>query len=239
MRAGKEPKTRNGESRNRGFSLVELLVAIAVLSIVVLPTLKVFVTSTKTTSKSRTELQANISAQSVLESANAFSIYVFDTQCNKTYNDGNASSFNLMAGTAGTSFVSSSYGGTVGTVVFEEGKIKEVTKAATGFRETAEQYAYAINGIDQSGNKFDAVVVFTKNADSDNREVSIGSGSVSASSAKSIANSSNAVFNLKYDVTVYIYKHADTPAYIGKDPAADSEVLVTLTGSKLDAATTS
>lgn len=221
---------------NDGFTLVELLVAIAILTLVILPTLEVFVTATRTNSKARTELQATITANSVLESAKAFSIYVFDKQCNQTYNSGNAGTFTLVAGEADGGTVKSliQAGGTCGQVVFDsDGKtVKEIIKDGTAFDDKGkDRFAYAINGIKQSNSVYDAVVIYTQR---DYQDVNInGTAYTETNVASKLPN-----YNKEYDITVYIYKHNSSgdAGYIGKNLYDSSGALVTITGSKLDSA---
>ncbi|MGN0164975.1 MAG: prepilin-type N-terminal cleavage/methylation domain-containing protein [Lachnospiraceae bacterium] len=227
-----ERKSRQKKS-DGGFTLVELLVAIVVLALVVVPTMTVFVTATKSNSKARTELQATITANSVLESAKAFSIYVFDVQCNTTYTSSNESQFTLIAGTASDSFVSSSYGGTVGTVEWDGDEVKAIFKrdAANPFQERADKYAYAINGIKQSNSTYDAIIVFEAQPYQD---VDINGTTYTEADV----NSEYGTYNKEYKISVYVYKHNGTsPEYIGKDFSGDDHgALVVINGSKIDSA---
>ena len=61
------------QKNNKGFSLVELLVAIAILAIIVLPLLHSFVTATKTNTKAKKSMEANTVAQNVMEEIKATS----------------------------------------------------------------------------------------------------------------------------------------------------------------------
>lgn len=218
---------------NQGFTLVELLVAIVILSLVVVPTMTVFITATKSNSKARTELQATITANSVLESAKAFSLYVFDQQCNTIYTSSNASKFALIAGTTTDSFVSSAYGGTVGTVVFDGTKVDSVEKrdSTTPFVERDSKYAYALNGIKQSSSTYDALIVFEE---ADYQDVEINGSTFTEGDVGTVY----AEYNKEYTITIYVYKHNKTgnPEYIGKDLAVDDGALVVITGSKIDPA---
>lgn len=227
----KNDKKNKIKNDNRGMTLVELLVAIAILTLIVFPTMQVFVAATKANSKARTELQATVTANSVLESAKAFSIYVYDKQCNTVYTAANAGTFSLMAGTTTDSFVSSAYGGTVGSVELDGGVVKNVYKRSTAFTESAESYAYAINGVKQTNNTYDVVIVFDK-ADYRDVEINTSGGTISKDEVESIYPKYNKV----YDISIYVYRHESTPAYIGKNLSSNSGALVEITGSKFDSA---
>ncbi|MDD6101873.1 MAG: type II secretion system protein [Clostridiales bacterium] len=232
---------------DKGFTLVELLVAIAVLSIVVFPTMEVFITATKTNSRARTELQATITADSVLESGKAFSLYTYDNQCKKTYNS-TGDDFKLLAGrvVSGTEqkLTSAAYGGTVGVIEFEpDGKtIKKFSKGSGPFKEISEfttgekiRYAYCINGIRQSSQRFDAVIVF-ENTDELKNDTNIEGADITASEIANIANKNKGTYNYEFKISVYVYKHSDTPAYIGKNIYDNPQAIAVINGSKLDSA---
>lgn len=59
--------TKKRQLNNEGFSLVELLIAIVILSIIVVPLLHSFVTSAKTNAKSRSTMHATAIAEDVME----------------------------------------------------------------------------------------------------------------------------------------------------------------------------
>ncbi|MGN0164973.1 MAG: prepilin-type N-terminal cleavage/methylation domain-containing protein [Lachnospiraceae bacterium] len=226
-------------SSNKGFTLVELLVAIVVLSLVVVPTMSVFVAATKSNSKARTELQATITASSVMESAKAYSLYVFDKQCNTVYTDSNASDFTLLAGTTTESFVSSSYGGSAGVVTFEGTKVKSVSKRDSSvlFTERDSSYAFALNGIKQSNSVYDALIIYEEEPYRDVEVMGEGIEGHGIEYSEGDVATDYTEYNKAYNITVYVYKHdAVSPEYIGKDLAVDSGALVELSGSKIDTA---
>lgn len=61
-------------NKNAGFSLVELLIAITILAIIVIPLLHVFLTSNKLNIKSRQTLRATTMAQDIMEGLKAYNI---------------------------------------------------------------------------------------------------------------------------------------------------------------------
>lgn len=77
--------TKKRQLNNEGFSLVELLIAIVILSIIVVPLLHSFVTSARTNAKSRSTMHATAIAEDVMEMFEAHTleemsdIYTSDT----------------------------------------------------------------------------------------------------------------------------------------------------------------
>lgn len=69
-RASNEKRQLN----NEGFSLVELLIAIVILSIIVVPLLHSFVTSARTNAKARNTMRATAIAEDVMENFEAYSL---------------------------------------------------------------------------------------------------------------------------------------------------------------------
>lgn len=60
--------------KNKGFSLIEIVVAIAILGIIVLPLLNSFVTSSRVNAKARKKLRATEAAKNVLEDIRGYNI---------------------------------------------------------------------------------------------------------------------------------------------------------------------
>lgn len=69
-------------NKNAGFSLVELLIAITILAIIVIPLLNVFLTSNRLNIKSRQTLRATTMAQDIMEGLKAYNIEELKTQFN-------------------------------------------------------------------------------------------------------------------------------------------------------------
>ena len=69
-----QKRNREGQLNNDGFSLVELLVAIVILAIIVVPLLHSFVTSARTSAKARNTMHATAVAEDVMEEFEAYTI---------------------------------------------------------------------------------------------------------------------------------------------------------------------
>ncbi len=77
----KQTKSRK-LNKNAGFSLVELLIAVTILAIIVIPLLHLFVTSTRMNVKSRQTLRATTVAQDIMEGLKAYDIDELKAQFN-------------------------------------------------------------------------------------------------------------------------------------------------------------
>lgn len=71
MRTGADRRKRN---KDAGFSLVELLIAVVILAIIVIPLLNVFLSSNRLNVKSRKTLRATTAAQDIMEGLKAYDI---------------------------------------------------------------------------------------------------------------------------------------------------------------------
>lgn len=69
-----QKRTRRRQLNNEGFSLIELLIAIVILSIIVVPLLHSFVTSARTNAKSRSTMHATAIAEDIMEMFEAYSL---------------------------------------------------------------------------------------------------------------------------------------------------------------------
>ena len=245
---------------NKGFTFVELLCASVILALIVAPALQLFLFATKTNSKARTELQADITASSVLESARSFSIYAYDAKCNADYSSVDPKTFTLLAGQYdGSGFktlmelsdtscyqvkfksdnTDSDDYYVIESVSKQAGSIKTKGKTSGGGSKIDDdlaigdrcRYAYVINGIKQTNNTYDAVVVFEK-FKYQNLEIS---GNTFTESDVSWLSQ----YNKNFKITVLVYRAKDRgsdKSYIGKDVSKKNTALVRVEGSKLDPA---
>ena len=69
-----QKRNREGQLNNDGFSLVELLVAIVILAIIVVPLLHSFVTSARTSAKARNTMHATAIVEDTMEEFEAYTI---------------------------------------------------------------------------------------------------------------------------------------------------------------------
>ena len=69
-----QKNTRKRQLNNDGFSLVELMIAIVILSIIVIPLLHSFVTAARTNAKARNTMHATAIAEDVMENFEAYAL---------------------------------------------------------------------------------------------------------------------------------------------------------------------
>ena len=70
------------QNNNSGFSLVELLIAVTILAIIVIPLMHLFITSTKINVKSRETLRSTTIAQDIMEGCKAYDVPELQEQFN-------------------------------------------------------------------------------------------------------------------------------------------------------------
>lgn len=138
-------KNSNRLQSNKGFTLVEVLVAIAVLSIILVPLLSAFVVSANTNAKARQTLRATTLAQNVMEELKAYSL---------------EDSANQYNGTAAGNSVISKAMASYETVQYNDGVHKAVTVDADDQVQgrVAGRYDFVLKGVSQESAKFDVEV---------------------------------------------------------------------------------
>lgn len=198
--------------KNRGFTLVEVLVAAAILSVVVTPILSSFVTIARVNAKSRRRLSATTIANSVMESVKGFDLSEVSKQCNAY----SASEFHIVAGTV-------SGASEVGTASYADGKF---TAKDSG------QYTFRINGVQMDSTTYDVEFSYRRNDTRTKSEVT---------AYQNISNNTNPYQNLttasvlgELSVRVLVYYDVEIKVYRGGTNFANSALLATLTGSKAD-----
>ncbi len=195
------------KKRNRGFTLVEVLVAAAILSIMVTPILSSFVAIARVNAKSRRKLSATAIANSVMESVKGFELQEVSKQFH-----GSTGGFHVVAGTVtGISEIgTASHNGTV------------FTPHANG------QYEFKISGVQMDGTSYDVFLKYTKNETRSN-ELLTGVFYQDAEGHNVTETTSRVLKSMEvrvltfYDVEITVYRSGTT-----------TNPLATLTGSKAD-----
>lgn len=155
-RKNRQLNTKCGKAANAGFSLVELLIAVTILAIIVIPLLHMFVTSTRINVKSRQTLRATTVAQDIMEGLKAYNLDEVRTQ------------FSLPDGTISDDFFYPTEGFYIVNSKMIQGGVREVRQLETGRDvngkfddpddEDNEIYYFAIENLKMQGGEYDALI---------------------------------------------------------------------------------
>ena len=208
--------------KNRGFTLVEVLVAAAILSLVVTPILSSFVSIARINAKSRRKLSATTIANSMMETVKNFELAQVAKEC-AFQSEG----FHLIAG-----FNGSAKEFAPGTTT--EKATKSVTKDAQGKysfnADTSGNYAFGFTSVRMDGTTYDVLVTYSKNATKTAEVVDVEiSPSPSVSPTPQTTSSIFSPMGMRvltyYDVTIKVYRGGTS---FSGTPLAE------ITGSKAD-----
>ena len=209
------------KKKNRGFTLVEVLVAAAILSLVVTPILSSFVSIARVNAKSRRKLSATSIANSVMESVRNFELAQVAKECAFP-----TEGFHLIAGFTGTA---KEY--TPGTTTEKAANAKTVKKDAQGKysfnADTNVKYAFGFLSVKMDGTTYDVLVTYSKNPTktAEAVTVSITPTPTGSLTTKSIFSPMGLRVLTYYDVTIKVYRGGTN---FSGTPLAE------LTGSKAD-----
>ncbi len=215
------------ERKNQGFTLVEVLIAVAILAVAVTPILSSFVTTAKVNSNARRKFTATTVAESLMESVKAFSLNDFATQCAYP-SDG----FTLLAGdleNGGAFSGSAAELANDGGVWQVKGTNYTVTKVgtATKFNESADgTYCFFVQNIRMAGGTYDAIVIYEKDTAKSNQTFTNSEG-IEVSVEDTLGTMDIRALNY-YDVTIQVFRTSNLGNYMTETP------LVEITGTKAD-----
>ena len=204
-------KRKSKKKRNRGFTLVEVLVAAAILSIMVPPILSSFVAIARVNAKSRRKLSATAIANSVMESVKGFEL----SDVSKQFNDSSAG-FHIIAGTISGK-----------SEIVPSGVAKSYASGKFTARDSG-VYEFSITGVQMDGTTYDVRLKYTKNTTQTNEELTgltytnAEGTAVPKTTTKVLGEMGVRVLTF-YDVEINVYKGGTT-----------TNPLATLTGSKAD-----
>ena len=150
------------KKRSSGFTLVEVLIAVAILSIISIPVLQSFVSVAQVNSKSRRRLSATTIAENLMESCKGISLKEVAAQCDGITGAAKVPITIVSGDNAGTAFTGSAY--EIKADLSAISTSKTVTYSATeGYRFNASsdgKYAFWIHGIKSGGATYDAIVKY-------------------------------------------------------------------------------
>lgn len=126
-----------------GFSLIELLIAVTILAIIVIPLLHMFVTSTRINVKSRQTLRATTVAQDIMEGLKAYTLEEVSTQ------------FAPPEGVSGDAFYYPSEGFYVVNSSLIQGGVRDLTEDMAEYDGV---YYFGIENLKMQGGEYDALI---------------------------------------------------------------------------------
>lgn len=134
------------KTADAGFSLVELLIAVTILAIIVIPLLHMFVTSTRINVKSRQTLRATTVAQDIMEGLKAYTLEEVSAQ------------FAPPEGVSADVFHYPSEGFYVVNSSLIQGGVRDLTEDMYGHVEDDEIYYFGIENLKMQGGEYDALI---------------------------------------------------------------------------------
>ena len=144
-KGNRQLNTGRQKGPNAGFSLVELLIAVTILAIIVIPLLHMFVTSSKINVKSRQMLRATTVAQDIMEGLKAYNLEEVRAQ------------FAPPEGVSPSTYYYPSNGFYVLNTNLIQGGVREIVELgpdATG----KEIYYFGIENLKMQGGEYDALI---------------------------------------------------------------------------------
>ena len=204
--------------KNRGFTLVEVLIAAAILSLVVTPILSSFVTIARVNAKSRRRLSATTIANGVMESVKGFELAEIAKQCDFT-----SVPAYVIAGSAGTATELDP-----SDLTTAKTSVTIVDGEYTFNASTDGRYAFSFTSVPMDGTTYDVLLVYTKNEARSNETVTIpGEGE-----AQATTKTTDEVLGT-LGVRVLTYYDVDVKVFSG-GAGFSSTPLAHITGTKAD-----
>ena len=150
FKSSRKLNKRGSKASNAGFSLVELLIAVVILAIIVIPLLRMFVTSTRINVKSRQMLRATTVAQDIMEGLKAYTLEEVKTQ------------FTPPEGTSGDSYFIPTEGFYVlnASMIQAGGGVREITELEKTNPDDPDHeiYYFGIKNLKMQGGEYDALI---------------------------------------------------------------------------------
>lgn len=170
-----------GKKKNSGFTLVEVLVAVAILAVVTIPIIQSFVSVAQVNGKARRRLSGVTVAESIMEACKSMPLTEFAAQCGYYSASGTSGvPFTILSGqlnTSGGGNSFSNFSGSAAELQIKDSKLVAVTNdgsksaqpIASGSKQyklresTSKTYYFWIGGIEMGGGMYDAIVTYTLN----------------------------------------------------------------------------
>ena len=211
------------KNRNSGFTLVEVMIAVAILAIISIPVLQSFVSVAQVNSKSRRRLSATTIAENLMESCKGISLKEVAAQCD---NLSPAVPITIVAGNleAGTAFAGSAQEVNFALTNTISGSNKTVSYDSTNgyvFHAKSDgKYAFWVRKIQSGGASYDAIIKYELDA--------TRSRGAAGGSTETTLNAAGVNVMKFYKVTIMVYRSAsDLTSLTTADPIASIEGSVT------------
>lgn len=203
-------KLKRRKRRNRGFTLVEVMVAAAILSLVVAPILSSFVTIARVNAKSRQKLSATTIADGIMESVKGFDLLRVAKECN--FSDVGVT---VIAGFSGTA-------SELDATSVEQKDGKYLFKA-----NESGVYKFKFADIAMDGTKYDAYLTYTQISYDEWSNVQYKEGETTVvKSPKEVFDATGIRILTFYNVEIKVFRAGANPN--------SARPLSTITGTKVD-----
>lgn len=214
----------DNRKKNSGFTLVEVLIAVAILAVVSIPILQSFVSVAQVNSKSRRRLAATTIAESLMESCKGLSLKEVAAQCNPSiYGPG------LLQITIASDSGSTSFSGTAREVNWGLTAVESnytVTKASSKYQFNAKsggKYAFWIRNIKSGGASYDAIIRYQ--LDTTRSKGTLPGGAT----VESTMDAGKVGIMKFYKITIDVYRSANSLSSL-----TSSDPIATIEGSVAD-----
>lgn len=169
---------RSSKASNAGFSLVELLIAVTILAIIVIPLLHMFVTSTRINVKSRQMLRGTTVAQDIMEGLKAYTLEEVKAQ------------FTPPDGVGAGSYFYPSEGFYVVNANMIQGGVREITELeiTDPTNPDSEIYYFGIQNLKMQGSEFDALIKLDASTYTEAKVDGVGGGAPAADAHDNVFN---------------------------------------------------
>ncbi|MBO4789154.1 MAG: prepilin-type N-terminal cleavage/methylation domain-containing protein [Lachnospiraceae bacterium] len=212
----REDRKRNG---NSGFTLVEVLLAVAILAIISIPLMQSFVSAARVNGESRRRLAANTIAETLMESCKSVSLADIAQQ------------FDAAQGPANNhiTIITESNGGVFSGNAYElKPDLSGTMSSYTTSLASSTKYAFLLTNISSGGGRYCALIQYELDSSGRNHgaESSVGSS----------LNGIGIKYMKYYNVKISVYRTtANATTFIGLHASnTKKDALVTIEGSVTD-----
>ena len=198
----------DNKKKNSGFTLVEVLVAVAILAVISIPIIQSFVSVAQVNGKARRRMIANTIAESLMEACKSTSMLEIAAQCDGCIaitciaSETTMSGAELGSGGGASTTKTAKKDSTTNLLSFVDSSgYNVVVVDAAGNNVTRRRHSFKISNIGMSGGSYEAYIDFTTSL-RDKTEVSLGG----SKTVKSVLNGEGLRVLRFYDVEIRVYR---------------------------------